>query len=37
MKPIKTYTDKSGNWFIEFDKKELQKLLKKFKPKKKKK
>lgn len=37
IKPVKTYTDKNGNWFIEFDKNELKNLFKKFKIKKSKK
>lgn len=34
IKPVKTYTDKNGNWFIEFNKNELKNLLKKIKSKK---
>ena len=29
--PIRTYTDNNGTWFIEFKKKEVKKLIKKFK------
>ena len=29
IKPVKTYTDNSGNWFVEFKQKELINLLEK--------
>ena len=36
IKPIKTFTDEKGNWWIEFKSDELKKALDKFKAKKKK-
>lgn len=34
--PIRSYVDESGSWFIEFNKEDIKKLIKKFKVKKKK-
>lgn len=36
IKPIKTFTDDKGNWYIEFKSDEVKKALEKFKRKKKK-